>query len=225
MVTLKLGSRGNAVEKLQEDLKRLGYYRYRVDGDFGPFTVRAVKEFQTDHLITGRVDEYVRAAIAESASRISLKDPPIPRSRAEIVRIFGAIKYKNTDGGQIKITNDWARKNIVRAVLPVAGREWVHRKLLKKFHEVFEEIEEMGLAEHVRQCGVWCPRHICHNPRKPLSLHSWGIAVDINWATNAYGTEGDMHPDIVDIFEEAGFTWGGRWRKRDCMHFEWAKLR
>jgi len=44
--SLKKGSQGDAVKKLQKRLKELGYYKSYVDGDFGDETVAAVKAFQ-----------------------------------------------------------------------------------------------------------------------------------------------------------------------------------
>jgi D-alanyl-D-alanine carboxypeptidase-like protein len=56
-----------------------------------------------------------------------------------------------------------------------------------------------------------------------LSTHSWGIAIDLNVATNKQGTRGDMHPGLVQVFEAHGFVWGGRWRRPDPMHFQFAE--
>lgn len=60
------------------------------------------------------------------------------------------------------------------------------------------------------------------------SLHSWGIAIDINPESNPYqpGNYGppqtDIPPQIIDIFKKYGFAWGGDWPgERDAMHFEW----
>jgi hypothetical protein len=61
-----------------------------------------------------------------------------------------------------------------------------------------------------------------------LSLHSWGIAMDINPGRNPYqlGNYGapqtDIPPKVIDIFRKYGFQWGGDWAgERDPMHFEW----
>ncbi len=66
-----------------------------------------------------------------------------------------------------------------------------------------------------------------------LSLHSFGIAVDINPSSNpSCGTTvacrcyndliTDMPPDFVEAFKSAGFDWGGDWKEHpDPMHFEW----
>jgi len=55
---------------------------------------------------------------------------------------------------------------------------------------------------------------------KPLSRHTFALAIDGNPADNIPGTDGTMPEGIVDLFEENGFTWGGRWKKKDPMHFE-----
>jgi L,D-transpeptidase ErfK/SrfK len=44
---LQLGTEGTDVEEVQRMLRRLGYYRGKLDGSFGPFTENAVKAFQT----------------------------------------------------------------------------------------------------------------------------------------------------------------------------------
>ena len=47
--TLKKGSTGAAVKKLQERLKELGYYNNVCDGDYGTVTANAVKAFEKKH--------------------------------------------------------------------------------------------------------------------------------------------------------------------------------
>lgn len=69
-----------------------------------------------------------------------------------------------------------------------------------------------------------------HDPRY-LSNHSWGLAVDINSATNPLSTNGktvtDMPKNIVAIARQWGLDWGGAYkgRRRDAMHFEWTASR
>lgn len=60
------------------------------------------------------------------------------------------------------------------------------------------------------------------------SLHSWGIAIDINPDRNPYelgnydAPTTDIPQSIIDIFKKHGFFWGGDWPgERDPMHFEW----
>lgn len=64
------------------------------------------------------------------------------------------------------------------------------------------------------------------------SIHSWGLAIDVNWRTNPYSKYGDyVAHDIPGWFVRAftleGFVWGGSWTApKDYMHFQrtrWAK--
>jgi hypothetical protein len=63
-----------------------------------------------------------------------------------------------------------------------------------------------------------------------LSMHSLGIAVDLNprlgsyWGWSAPGapSPAKSYPyELVEIFERHGFIWGGKWREFDLMHFEY----
>ncbi len=55
------------------------------------------------------------------------------------------------------------------------------------------------------------------------SLHSWGIALDINPDRNPQGDGSDIPKEVVNIFKANGFFWGGDWPGSDLdpMHFEW----
>lgn len=46
MPLLKIGSQGHEVEVLQQNLKSAGFFKYKIDGEFGPDTLTCVKQFQ-----------------------------------------------------------------------------------------------------------------------------------------------------------------------------------
>ena len=67
-----------------------------------------------------------------------------------------------------------------------------------------------------------------------LSLHSFGIAIDLNVVYGNYwlwdlkksknkkpSFKNQIPMEIVKIFEKEGFVWGGRWYHYDTMHFEY----
>ncbi len=55
------------------------------------------------------------------------------------------------------------------------------------------------------------------------SLHSWGVAIDINAAWNRMGQKPTMPMSVVACFTGAGFDWGGDWSRPDGMHFQLSK--
>lgn len=76
----------------------------------------------------------------------------------------------------------------------------------------------------IRTLGCFAPR-ASRSDANRLSTHSWGIAVDINADTNPMRSP--MVRDIPDAwvaaFEACGWTWGGRWKTPDPMHFQFAR--
>lgn len=69
----------------------------------------------------------------------------------------------------------------------------------------------------------------CFNKRKKrglnsMSLHSWGLAVDVNAAWNQLHMTPTLTPEFVKCFTDAGFDWGGTWTRKDGMHFQLANI-
>jgi hypothetical protein len=66
----------------------------------------------------------------------------------------------------------------------------------------------------------------CFNIRKKrglssMSLHSWGIAIDVNAAWNQLNMTPTLSVGFVNCFTDTGFEWGGNWKGRvDGMHFQ-----
>ena len=53
-----------------------------------------------------------------------------------------------------------------------------------------------------------------------LSMHSWGLAVDINAFENQLNQKPNISPQFVKCFTDAGLEWGGNWKRLDGMHYE-----
>jgi hypothetical protein len=102
-----------------------------------------------------------------------------------------------------------------------ATRIRCHQAAAESFRSAFRILDsEDELWRHVKTYGGTYNFRTKRKNGTELSTHSWGIAIDLNPGTNQAGTEGDMHPGIVQAFEACGFQWGGRWRTRDDMHFQ-----
>jgi len=167
----------------------------------------------------------------------------IPRGRKGVYQTYG-------DPGIGKVSRKWERANMVVARnLPLIpkGKIYCHRKV------------EPYIREALRRCSISCPdyaitkfgcfnfRHQRHDPARPLSRHSWGIAVDINPMNNRgiYFKKGKapeawsdgwndkwpkgMPKEFVQAWQSVGWAWGADWDEDgtsvdhtylDQMHFE-----
>lgn len=95
--------------------------------------------------------------------------------------------------------------------------------MVKPLGLAFENIISRGLVDQLKTFNG------CFNIRKKFegktpSLHSWGVAVDINAAWNGYGKKPTLSKELVACFTEAGFDWGGNWSRPDGMHFQLSSL-
>jgi hypothetical protein len=99
-----------------------------------------------------------------------------------------------------------------------------HRLLVPILTRVFDDLQNAGLESKLTSFGG-CFAFRPQRTGTKLSAHSWGIAIDLNPETNQQGTAGNMDPQIVAVFRQAGFEWGGRWqgKKRDPMHFQFCQ--
>jgi hypothetical protein len=101
----------------------------------------------------------------------------------------------------------------------IPNRIYCNRDLVIPLGKAFKALIETGC---VKELKTW---NGCFNLRlktsgTSLSLHSWGLAVDVNAAWNQYGKKPHLSGKLVKCFEDAGFEWGGRWRVPDAMHFQ-----
>ncbi|HEV2755833.1 MAG TPA: M15 family metallopeptidase [Actinomycetota bacterium] len=174
----------------------------------------------------------LRAALPGAKIRKLLGDVPAPLEpdAPEVVGessggLIGRMTFEVLEDGFIRPNPEWVSANIATATLPILGSVTCHRLLLPQLHAALAEVEAEGLAGEIYQYnGCYVPRFIDRDPGKPLSMHAFGLAIDVNTATNQLGTAGDMDPRVVAIFEKWGFVWGGRWSRPDPMHFELGRL-
>lgn len=155
---------------------------------------------------------------------------PIEPAAPEVVGessggLIGTLRFEVLEDGFIRPDPAWVSANITAAEVPVVGSVTCHRLLIPQLNAALSEVESAGLAGEIYQYGgCYVPRFIDRDPSKPLSMHAFGLAVDFNTPTNQLGTQGDLDPRVVEIFERWGFVWGGRWSRPDPMHFELGRL-
>ncbi|MGO9171018.1 MAG: M15 family metallopeptidase [Rhodomicrobium sp.] len=172
-------------------------------------------------------------------------DPGRVRNEAFFEKMYGQCQ-KRPAGGCASVTCSGAHLERV-AWLPKSGGEVMQASSVNgaaaKLRLVAAELEALG-PEFSRYLapsgGSYVPRCIARTTR--LSVHSFGIAFDINpqygqyWQ---YGLPGALNErqvrerniqlvyknkvpiEIVKVFERRGFIWGGKWYHFDGMHFEY----
>lgn len=108
---------------------------------------------------------------------------------------------------------------------PIPKRIYGDRILIKLLQRALNLVVSRGL-EHL--ITSWDG---CHNVRQMRgytdrwSLHSWGVAFDINAKENPLGAKPKMDPALVKCFTDVGFDWGGNFKSRpDGMHFQLSSL-
>lgn len=142
--------------------------------------------------------------------------------------VIGYMRYRTLPGGFIAPDPTWIATNIATGEVPILGSVTCHRLIFPQLGAALSEIENQGLSEHIDASdygGCYVPRFISRDPSRALSMHAFGLAFDINVSQNQLNTDGNMHPDVVAIFEKWGFEWGGRWQNpKDPMHFEVIRL-
>lgn len=137
---------------------------------------------------------------------------------------------------------DWVKRSIVTVRdLPGIPSRWyfqVHRDIEPLLREALAAAKAAAPDHEIDRAASFVFRHQRHDPRLPLSLHSWGIAVDFDPDRNSARTFRGKAPEpwsaewreiwphglpqaFVEALEEHGFDWGGRWRGYvDPMHFQ-----
>lgn len=103
----------------------------------------------------------------------------------------------------------------------------------KKLYAVGQEIAKLPKSERIWAQGACTYEYRVIKDTDRLSMHSFGIAIDLAPAKTQYwkgeaasetakiGYKNTMPLSIVSIFEKHGFIWGGRWYHYDTMHFEY----
>lgn len=101
----------------------------------------------------------------------------------------------------------------------VPARVYCNRDLVQPLLRAFENLRDANLADEIR---TWdgCFNIRSKRVNQSLSLHSWGLAIDINASWNQLGKTPTMPANVVLCFLEAGFEWGGTWAVPDGMHFQ-----
>lgn len=217
MTHIRVGARGSDVEKWQLFLLGQHLDVGPVDGDFGPRTDTATREFQRQHRL--QVDGVVGnqtigqamvlgfevvASPAPSSDEISPNFPPRPdfaplssQARSELFGHFDFVPKPRPGFPEgIEITGGWEQANIVSVEIPeLAGVHGApssrtvrfHRLAAPRLQALFAAWAEADLSQRLRSWDGSFVPRFIRGSTSILSNHAWGTAFDVNAAYNPLG--------------------------------------
>jgi hypothetical protein len=171
------------------------------------------------------VQKYVRGALISCPAKNF--DPGRVRNESFFMKIYG--------GSQSAVSKNlttitWCPKTVGQKIR-VTTVNGIDKKLTLISNELDKHPELKKYLSNIGGTFAW--RNIKGTNRH--SMHSFGMTIDINtnysayweWAckcTNENATvkyQNQIPQIIIDIFEQHGFIWGGKWYHYDTMHFEY----
>lgn len=139
----------------------------------------------------------------------------------------GSFTYVPNADGSVTPDPRWVEGYIRTEEVPILGAVRCNKAMLPQLRGALEDVVASGFSASIHSSeygGCYVPRFIANDGARGLSLHTWGLAIDLNVPGNQRGTAGTMDPEVVRIFARWGFAWGGTWRDPDPMHFELARI-
>jgi hypothetical protein len=239
MRELMEGNRGAEVRLWQTFLRGRGLYLGKVDGIFGPLSLRATKDFQASVALrkTGVVDDATFGAAVrlglpltdQAVDALKSPDWPKPPSREGMwpltqegrQNLFGKFRFKASptvmNPEAITILDSWVKDNIVNVSIRRNATQYrtvqFHRTGAARLVALFDAWHRIGLLDRIKSWdGTWVPRFI-RGSRTTLSSHAWGTAFDINARWNYLGAVPAIvgAPGCVRELVETANTFGFFW--------------
>ena len=176
--------------------------------------------------LTGPVTtrELIRSSERGAAARVlGGRGPEGPARPAELKVRYGEPAVGLPYGDDwVRLDPAFMRRHIVTRRVPILGTVTCHRAMFRPLRAALGSLARRGLSRLVDAgdyAGCYAPRRI--QARGQLSLHAWGVAIDINAAANPFLGRSRQDRRLVRTMRRHGFTWGGDWPTRpDPMHFE-----
>ena len=115
----------------------------------------------------------------------------------------------------------------------IPKRIFCNKDMIGPLSQAFKNLIDRGF---VKELKTWDGCFNIRNKRglQSMSLHSWGIAIDMNASDNALGKTREelirlgrkpFSDGFLQCFRDAGFDCGADWSKRpDFMHVQLAKI-
>jgi hypothetical protein len=102
-------------------------------------------------------------------------------------------------------------------------RIYCHQDLLPLLDQTFQVLAILGLANEITTFdGCWNVRRVRGSEDNPRwSIHSFGLAIDLNAAENPMGGPVKFSTRFLAAMKACGWTCGADFHRKDGMHFQW----
>lgn len=152
--------------------------------------------------------------------------PPVKteeQARLRYGNIENGIWKDETKWMKIHTMPEWFKNQVVNtATGKSCSRIYMNKDMIAPFDLALSLIKKRNLCSELKSFdGCFMIRDIRGVPGK-LSTHSYGLSVDINAKENGLGKEPQFSPELVKCFTDAGFVWGGNFKRKDGMHFQFS---
>jgi len=160
----------------------------------------------------------------------------VVRDQQWVEKTFGRFAFREDPAtkGRVVILGEWERQSIVSFAPPFELRDGkgrpistipCHRLAAPALKRALEDLKSRSFGHLINTFdGCFFARHMGWDPKRALSRHTWGIAVDVNARLFPLGSKGKQDERLIAAFARQGFAWGGDWRTPDPMHFELVDL-
>lgn len=116
----------------------------------------------------------------------------------------------------------WVVPEDIHVAIPVLRAQiYINRIIAEPLEKVLRQLITEGYHKEIKTFdGCFSVRTV--RGLTALSRHAFGLALDLNAATNPLGGEVTWSKGFLDVWRENNWTCGADWLRRvDGMHFQW----
>jgi len=107
----------------------------------------------------------------------------------------------------------------------IPKRIYCNHDLILPLSGAFRSLIDTGIVSELKTWDGCFNIRFVRGSKTVMSLHSWGVAIDLNAFENQMGQVGKLSDGFVNCFTQNGFNYGGNFSRPDPMHFELRKDR
>jgi len=143
------------------------------------------------------------------------------KTGSQLISKFGNPSIDNVSFERTWMTL-WIVPDAIRKSIPALPAKMYINKLIKdRLQQTLFDLIQTGLSSEIRTYDG------CFNIRKKrgltsLSLHSFGLAIDLNAAWNQLGKPSSWSDAFLEVWRKNGWDCGADWKgRKDAMHMQW----